>query len=128
MVGARAAGCRVPGRAVTYVWNRDAHYALRAAGRLRNPVPTPFRWAGTDLVVTATKVHGGYGKSSSGQAYLVHEVASVHLAWRRGKLVAAGAFWKCRAFTMAFTLLPGPAAPSCPACAIQRVPRPTRAR
>lgn len=103
-------------------WDRDVYYALRAAGRLRNTTPVPFRTA--NLLVTAGRVHGGYGRSAHGRGYLVHEVASVHLAWRAGRLVAAGAFWRCRAFTMCFQLLPDPVAPLCPLCQVQRIPRP----
>jgi hypothetical protein len=106
-------------------WDRGAYYALRAAGRQRKNIPTPFHWNNRLLITTATP-RAGYGMSTGVHAYLVHEVASVHLAWRGGCMVAAGVYWRCRAFTMTFRLLPGPAAPMCPLCQVQRIPRPRR--
>lgn len=108
-------------------WDRDAYYALRAAGRLRRPFATPFRYGDAGgLLITTPRFHRRYGMSTSGQAYLVHEVASVHLAWRHGQVVAAGAYWRCRAFTMNFWLRSEPTATLCAACQVQRIPRPVK--
>ncbi len=76
------------------------------------------------MLVTEAAPRVPFGRSVHASAYLTHLVGAVYLAWRRGRVVAMHARWRCGAGTLHFRLLEEPDSTVCPACTIERLPRP----
>lgn len=108
-------------------WDRDVHWAFAAADRRKGPrrlVP-PYRYR--SVLVTEAAPRLPFGRSVHASGYLTHLVAAVYLAWRHGRVVAMHARWRCGSGTLHFRLLDEPDSTVCPACTIERLPRPVAA-
>ncbi len=65
-----------------------------------------------------------YGRSTHRTGYLTHLVGSVYVAWRQGVFQAMYVRWRCGGYTLRFRLTAEPDSTVCPACTIDRLPRP----